>query len=520
MSIPKLSVSNPVLANLLMMIIILFGAYAWVVLPRDLIPEVSFYTATVTTIYPGASPEEVEKLVTTPIEEAIEEGVNKIDLILSSSSEGRSTIIVQFEELNDREFDKQLQNLRNSVERVNDLPDEIFDEPQVLEIDASTGFPMLTVVVGGEIAEDQMKAIAENLKDEILEMKNIASVRLAGVRKREIWVEVEPDRLRAYNLPISEVINALQARNLNLPAGTLEISPAEYLVRTIGEFRNLEEIETTIIHVRDTSRPLRVRDVAKVSATYEKPLTLSHINGGPSISLTIQKKKAGNTIKLVKQIRALLEKRQAGLPEGAAISVVNDYSVILKERLGILQNNALFGLILVVVLLYVFIGWRNALFAALGIPVSFMATFLFLHLTGYTLNGVTLFGLILAVGVVVDDAIIVIENVFRHIQAGKSPREATIIGAEEVGGPVLAASLTTVAAFGPLMFMSGVSGQFMRVVPMVVILVILASLFEVFMILPAHISEWSGAQQVKKRRNGWFDPIRRRYVRLLKRIIR
>ncbi len=520
MSIPKLSVNNPVLANLLMIIIILLGVYALVVLPRELTPEVSLYTATVTTIYPGASPEEVEKLVTAPIEEAIEERVSKIDLILSSSSEGRSSIVVQFEELSDREFDKQFQNLRNAVERVNDLPDEILDEPQVLEIDISTGFPMLTVAVGGDISEKQMNAIVENLKDEILEMENIASVRLAGVREREIWVEVEPDRLRAYNLPIGEVINALKAHNLNLPAGILEVGTSEYLVRTMGEFRNLKEIEDTIIRVREARTPLRVRDVAMILDTYEKPRTLSHINGSPSMSLTVQKKREGNTIKLVKQIRKLVEKRKTNMPEGTEISVVNDYSIILRQRLGILQNNALFGLVLVVVLLYLFIGWRNALFAALGIPVAFMATFAFLHFSGYTLNGVALFGLILVVGIVVDDAIIVIENVFRHIQEGKSPKEAAVAGAEEVGAPVLSASLTTIAVFGPLMFMSGIPGQFMRIVPIVVIMVILASLFEVFMILPAHIAEWGKPESKEKRRNVWFGWLRKRYLKVLKRVIR
>ncbi|MFQ6040459.1 MAG: efflux RND transporter permease subunit, partial [Candidatus Poribacteria bacterium] len=210
MSIPKISVKNPVFANLLMVTIIFFGVYAWFVLPRDLIPEITFYTATVNTFYPGASPEEVEKLVTAPIEDAIEAGVDKIDLILSSSSAGRSSIIIQFEELSDREFDKQLQNLRNAVARVNDLPDEILEDPQVLEVNASTGFPMLTVAVGGDISEAQMKEIAENLKDDILAIKNIASVRLSGARQREIWVEVKPDRLRAYHLSIENVINALK----------------------------------------------------------------------------------------------------------------------------------------------------------------------------------------------------------------------------------------------------------------------------------------------------------------------
>ncbi len=520
MSIPKLSVSNPVLANLLMISIILFGIYSWVVLPRDLTPEISFRIATVTTFYPGASSEEVEKLVTAPIEEAIEEGVNNIDLMLSVSSEARSVISVQFEEISDREFDKQFQNLRTAVDSVNNLPDEIPDEPQVVALDTSTGFPMLTIAVGGDISENEMKQVAENLKDEILEIKNIATVRLVGLREREIWVEVDPDRLKAHNLPINEVINALKAHNLNVPAGKLEIGASEYLVRTMGEFGNLKDIGDTIIRVRGAGTPLRVGDIAKVTDTYEKPRTLSHINGAPSISLTIQKKTEGNTIKLVKQIRELVERRQRDIPELAEISVVNDYSVVLSERLGILQNNAVFGIILVVVLLFLFMGWRNALFAALGIPVAFMATFFFMYATGYILSGVALFGLILVVGIVVDDAIVVIENVFRHIQQGKSPKEAAVAGAEEVGWPVLSASLTTIAAFGPLLFMSGVSGQFMRVVPIVAILVILASLLEVFMILPAHISEWGKPQSRNQRRHIWFDSVRKGYVRMLKSMIR
>ena len=228
------------------------------------------------------------------------------------------------------------------------------------------------------------------------------------------------------------------------------------------------------------------------------------------------------------------------------LTPVNDYSVILKERLGILETNAVFGLILVILMLFLFIGWRNALFAALGIPVAFMATFWFMSMAGYSLSGVALFGLILVVGIVVDDAIVVIENTYRHIEAGESPKVAAVRGAEEVGWPVLAASLTTIGAFGPLMFMSGVSGQFMRIVPIMAIIVLVASLFEVFVILPAHVAEWGKArtrtgrsrlENLRTRSQGaftisilfagffaWFatifDIIRNRYVRILKITIR
>lgn len=546
MSIPKISVNNPVLANMLMIIIIIFGLYAWITLPRELTPEIALQSATVTTLYPGASPEEVEKLISAPLEDAIEENVNKINLMLSTSSEGRSIITIDFDEMSDREFDKEMENLRTAVEGVNDLPDEILEEPKVVELDVSSGFPMLTIVVGGSISESQMRDIAEELKDEILEIKNIASVQIAGLREREIWIEVNPDRLKAYNLPIAAINMALHVENINLPAGTLEIGNTEFMVRTMGEFPNPDYIGDTIISVQPTGTPIRLRDVATVSDTYEEARTLSRIDGESSISLSVQKKKEGNTISLVAELRDLVERHKDNLPGGAVLTPVNDYSVILKERLGILETNAVFGLILVILMLFLFIGWRNALFAALGIPVAFMATFWFMSMVGYTLSGVALFGLILVVGIVVDDAIVVIENTYRHIERGETPKDAAIRGAEEVGWPVLAASLTTIGAFGPLMFMSGVSGQFMRIVPIMAIIVLVASLFEVFVILPAHVSEWGKARTYRGRsrleplrtrsRNAFsltiiiagffawfatiFDIIRRRYVRILKITIR
>ncbi|MDE0687960.1 MAG: efflux RND transporter permease subunit [Candidatus Poribacteria bacterium] len=546
MSIPKMSVNNPVLANMLMIIIIAFGVYAWINLPRELNPEIALQSTTITTLYPGASPEEVEKLVTAPIENAIEENVSKINLLFSNSSEGRSVISVDFEEMSDRDFDKEIENLRTAVEQVNELPAEILDNPTVEELDISSGFPMLTIVVGGTISETQMRDIAENLKDEILDIKNIASVRIAGLREREIWIEVDPDRLKAYQIPIASIITALGASNLNLPAGTMELGSTEFMVRTMGEFTNPDTIGETIIAVQPTGTPLRLKDVATVSDTYEEARTLSRIYGEPSISLSVQKKTEGNTIALVAKLRELVKKRSVDLPEGAELIPVNDYSVILKERLGILETNAFFGLILVVLMLLLFIGWRNAVFAALGIPVAFMATFWFMSVGGYSLSAVSLFGLILVVGIVVDDAIVVIENIYRHIEAGELPKVAAIRGAEEVGWPVLAASLTTICAFGPLMFMSGVAGQFMRVVPIMAILVLIASLFEVFVILPAHVAEWgrtktrTGRSRFENLRTrsantfalsayiigffAWFgtvfDLIRNRYVRVLKITIR
>ena len=293
-----------------MIIIIVFGLYAWINLPRELTPEIALQSATVATLYPGASPEEVEKLVTAPIEDAIEESVNKIDLLFSTSSEGRSVIAVNFEEMSDRDFDKEIENLRTAVEGVNDLPEEILDDPKVQELDSSFGFPMLTIVIGGKIPERRMRDIAENLKDEILDIKNIASVQIAGFREREIWIEVDPHRLKAYQIPIAGVVTAIGANNLSLPAGTMELGNTEFMVRTMGEFASPDTIGETIIAVQPTGTPLRLKDIATISDTYEEARTLSRISGEPSISLSVQKKTEGNTITLVAELRELVQKTE------------------------------------------------------------------------------------------------------------------------------------------------------------------------------------------------------------------
>ena len=540
MSIPKLSVSNPVLSNLLMVVITALGIYAWVTLPRDLIPEIVTYTARISTFYPGASAETVEKLVTARIEDAIEK-VDQIDLITSKSSEGRSDISVQFEEISDRDFDKRIQDLRNAVDRIKDLPSELLDQPEVVAVDISNGVPMVTVAVSGDLDESQMKLAAEALEKQIIKIDGVSNIQVAGVRDREIWVEVDPDRLKSYNLVAEQVSLALSQRNLNLPAGVLEVGQSEFLVRTMGEFRSVAEIAETIIKVTTYGTPVRVKDIATVRDTYQEARTLSRINGQPSISLTIQKKNDGNAIRIIDQIRKIVTPYTEGqtnpvnqmiqktsskltpieLPPETKISLVNDSSVLLRERLGILQNNALLGLVLVVVFLWLFMGSRNAFFAALGIPTAILGALWILKLMGSSINASTLFGLILVIGIVVDDAIVVIENVFRRMEEGLSPAKAAIVGAQEVAWPVLSASLTTMAAFLPLILMSGIPGQFMRVVPITGVVVILASLVEVFAILPAHIAEWSKPTTAnsEESHSNWFVNIQDRYVELLNRIL-
>ena len=522
-SIPRLSVENPVFANLLMAAIVIAGSYAYLTLPRELTPDVSFQLAQIRTVYPAASPEEVESLVTVPIEEAVQADVSNIDLMTSFSSEGLSVVTIQFEEMSDRDFDREMRLMRDAVANIDDLPEEVVDAPKIIEINSSFE-AVATVVVGGAASESETIELAEEIEADLMKIQGVSDVRTSGLREREIWVAVDPERLSAYRLSLQDISLALRRQNLNVPAGPLEVGALEYSVRALAQFQSIQDIENAVVRSLPSGEPLRVGDVAKVSDAFEKPRTLSRLNGKRAVSLDILKTNDGNTIRLVKLVREYAANRQADLPQNVEMSVVNDSSVILRERLGILQNNALFGLALVALLLYALLGWRNALFACLGIPVAFMAAFLFLYWSGGTINAVALFGLILVVGIVVDDAIVVIENIFRYVQEGLPPKEAAIRGAEEIGSPVLAASLTTIAAFAPLMLLSGVTGQFMRIVPMVAIIVLSASLLEVFVILPSHAAEWGRPPRLdssgRPRRQRWFDALRRGYTRILARVIR
>ena len=522
-SIPRLSVENPVFANLLMIAIVIAGSYAYLTLPRELTPDVSFQIAQIRTAYPSASPEEVELLVTVPIEEAVQADVSNIDLMTSFSSEGVSVVTIQFEGISERDFDREMRLMRDAVANIDDLPEAVVDAPKVIEINSSFE-AVATVVVGGAASESETIELAEEIEADLMKIKGVSDVRTSGLRDREIWVAVDPERLSAYRLSLQDVSLALRRQNLNVPAGPLEVGALEYSVRALAQFQSIQDIENAVVRSMPSGEPLRVGDVAKVLDTFEKPRTLSRLNGKRAVSLDILKTNDGNTIRLVEQIRDYAADRLAALPGNVEMSVVNDSSVILRERLGILQNNALFGLALVALLLYALLGWRNALFACLGIPVAFMAAFLFLYWTGGTINAVALFGLILVVGIVVDDAIVVIENIFRYVQEGLPPKEAAIRGAEEIGSPVLAASLTTIAAFAPLMLLSGVTGQFMRIVPLVAIIVLGASLLEVFVILPSHAAEWGRPPRLdssgRPSRQRWFETLRRGYTRILARVIR
>ena len=514
MSIPSFSVRNSVLVNLIMILIIAMGTYALITLPRELMPQIRLNRVVVAVSWPGASPEDVEKIITKPIEDEIE-SLDYLDMFLSVSQEGRSRINVIFDSINEDQFRRVYQDLRQAVDRV-PLPEEA-DDPFFLSLESSTWMPMGTVALSGDLPEVRMKEIAEELEDEIERLRGVDSVTVSGLRDREVWVEIDPHKLYRHNLTLEQVAASIRRQNVELPGGNIEVGPNEYMLRAIEEFEGLEDIGNVIVKRDRVGNHVRLREIATIQDTHEEATTISRFNGNPSVALDVYKKPEGNTLELTEQFRNLIAEKERTLPEGVTINITNDFSPRIVSGIERLMTNGMVGGFFVMLALLLFLGWRNALFVFWGIPITFLLTFVFIDLYGESINESTLFALVLVLGMVVDDAIVVIENISRYMSRGFSPKEATIKGANEVMWPVLTSSLTTIAAFLPLMLLPGVIGEFMKVIPVCVSFALVASLFESLVILPAHAADL-GATDVRRHHGRVNRTVRRvaaRYRRMM-----
>ena len=481
-SVFRLSVNNPVLVHMITIATIVLGSYMLINMPRELERDMSFNWALIWVAYPGVSPEEMEKLITKPIEDEIAD-VNKIESITSTAAEGFTGISVKFDQnISRNEFDKLYQDLRTELDKVQNLPEDA-EDPAMFKLESNTLTPVIDVVVAGDFPEKERQELAEELQDEIAAVEDVLEVSIYGMRDRQIWVEIDPDRLDRYSLTLQQVVGALAAKNMNVPAGELKIGRLEYLLRTVGEFDSIDQIQNVIVRQIPGGGKIRIRDVAQVQDTYEEPTVIPRLNGKPAITLSVAKRGEGSTIQIVDTVRTIVQKyRRNRLPEGGEITLVNDSSIHIRNSLGKLQYNALFGVALVLLALCLFMGLRNAIFVAIGIPLTLLITFGLMGVANESINNMSLFGLVLVLGIIVDDAIIVMENVYRRMQEGESPIQAAINGAHEVAGPVITASLTTAAIFLPLALLPGIVGKFMKIIPIIVALTLAASLFECFFI--------------------------------------
>ncbi|MBU1698962.1 MAG: efflux RND transporter permease subunit [Candidatus Eisenbacteria bacterium] len=516
--LPRFSVNQPVLVNLLMLGIFLGGLFALMAMPQELNPNISFNWAFVTILYPGASPQEVEDLIIIPGEKELDK-IDSVDEILATAGEGFGFFFLKFKDMSDSDFTVKLQEVRIQIDNT-DLPNDI-EDPIIEDFGSDDFMPIVAVGVTSDGDPKTASLIIDDLAEDIERIADVAKVQVSGLEDREIWVEVDPMKLNAHNLTLGGIVQALNQRNINFPGGNITIGRSEFQIRALSRFTSPEEINDLVLKIGPSGGIVYLGDVATVREARAERSTLSRLNGKNAVSISVSKSAQGSTFAIAGRVKELVKQYRAASPEGIEYTITIDSTRHISRILSVLRNNALIGISIIFIILLIFLGRANALLAALGIPLSFMITFILMKFTGNTINGSSVFAMIVVLGIIVDDAIIVLENVHCHRQLGKPLREAVIDGTSEVVSPVTSGILTTIAAFLPLMLLPGIMGKFMRVIPLVVSLALAASLFEALVMLPSHIHDWTGGstRHMKPEFRGYLW-LRERYERIVRRFMK
>ncbi|MEE9384981.1 MAG: efflux RND transporter permease subunit [Nannocystaceae bacterium] len=477
---------------LLVACVFIFGLWTYNTLPREAAPDIDIPVVMVTTPYVGVSPEDIETLVTTPLENELA-GIRDLKKMSSTSAEGVSLITLEFEP--EADIDEALQRVRDRASRADSKLPADAEDTVISEISFSD-MPIMIVTIAGSLEEEELKKLGEKLQDHVKRIPGVLNANLSGGRTREIQVQVDPVRLEHYALGMRDVINAIRDENVNIPGGDLAVGGTNYLVRVPGEIKTPKALEEVAIKRRG-DRPVFVRDVARVVDGFAPRSTYARMNGESAVSLAVSKRSGENILELSESIKATVAVQAATWPEGVRYRTLGDQSKMIRDMVSDLENGVITALLLVVGVLMFFMGVRNSLFVAVAIPLSFLLGILMLSWIGTTLNMIVLFSLILALGMLVDNAIVIVENVYRHIEEGKSRKDAAIEGTREVAGAVTASTATTIAAFAPLLWWTGIMGEFMGYLPKTVILVLTASLVVAIALLPVATAQMMAA--TKKR---------------------
>lgn len=488
-----IAIRNPATIFILTLMIVVIGVSAYNRLPREAAPDIQIPLLIVTIPFPGASPEDVEFLVTHKVETVLQ-NVENLKEITSTSSEGVASVKLEFE-LGFKVDDARVK-VREKMDGVRpELPDDV-EDPIISEINLSEQ-PMMIVNLAGEVGLVLLKDVAEDLKEAIEGIPGILEVNRAGGLEQEVKIMVDPEKLRYYHISLNQLSRAVEKENTNIPGGLIEIGPTKYLIRVPGEFKTPEEIKDVVV-AAPNQQPVFVKDVARVNFGYKTITSHSRLDDKESVSLVIIKRSGENLLKIREEIQNLVEKYQSNYAGRINFTMLADQSVFVKRILRDLENNIITGFLLVFLVLLIVMGKRNALFVATAIPLSFLLTLVVMEMMGFTLNFVVLFSLILALGMLVDNAIVVVENIYRHLQAGKNRIEAAMTGISEVAVPVTTSTITTLVAFAPVIFMPGIVGEFMTYLPQTLIVALTSSLFVALIINPVLCSVFMGGKPATK----------------------
>ncbi|MBN8473907.1 efflux RND transporter permease subunit [Sulfuritalea sp.] len=521
-------IRNHPFANIAFAVVLVLGALAYLAMPREQDPEINFNWVMVTAILPGAAAEDVEKRVTKPLEDAIK-GVADVRFVMSSSRENVVSILVRFRDIDERSFDKRINDLRRDIQNKakSELPPEAKD-PRVMEITTSNGFPTAMVLVTGQAADEVLRLRARQFKEDIERIAGVDQVFPTGLRDPELQVDFDPMALANRGLTAADVSDNINAWFRDTFAGKVEVQGdaerAAWLVRVVGQSADPEELARIPVASARSREPVPLGQIAEVSRGRAKAGSLASYQGKGAVILAVTKKSQTNTLKLVEQVNDYIATQNPRFAaEGVQMQLLDDQTVPTREAITTMERNAIQGLLIVLAITWLFLGTRVALLIGLGIPFSLAGTFAILHALGYTLNISVLLGVVIALGMLVDDAVVVVETIYYRMQRGEPVHSASVGAVREVFAPVTASVLTTVAAFLPLMLLPGIVGKFMFVIPFVVTLGLLISLIEAYWMLPAHmavIAPTAGDGHLNNWRDRFNHLLRVKYSRALLWVLR
>lgn len=481
MWLTKMAVKRPAAMTMVIMFFVVLGLYTYGKIGVELYPDVNMPFVSVIVSYPGAGAEEIETQIVKPLEEAVS-SLSKLKKITSVASEGRGTVGIEFELSADA--DQVALDVQKKVDAVKGFLPEDAQEPLVLRFDFNEA-PVMILSLSSPLPADQTYDLANDLiKDRVQTLPGVAQVNIAGGRQREVRVDIDRTKLAGYGLSLSQVINQLKAFNLNVPGGRLDRPEAEYNVRVMGEFKSVDEVASLEIQM-DSGATIPLSSFAAVTDGYQDRREYSRVNGVEAVSLIIYKQSDASMVAVGDQVKKELKKIEKELPAGARLIISQDLSIFVRDALSSTRNNLLEGILTVGLVLYLFLReWRATMIVMLAIPTSLMAAILAMSIAGFTFNMLSLMGLGLCIGILVDDSIVVLENIYRHLKMGKSPEDAAIDGRSEIGLAALAITFSDIVVFTPIAFMSGMIGQFFRQFGLTVVFAALFSLFISFTLTP------------------------------------
>jgi len=465
----------------LALVIIIFGLIAYNSLPRESAPDITIPYIFIMTSYPGVAPEDIEQSITIPIEKKLK-GLEAVKQIKSSSTEGMSSIVIEF--VAGTDIEEVLSKTKDRVDLAKpDLPADLEDDPEVIEINISE-LPILVLSLSGTSGLVRLKEIAEDLQSDIESIPGVLEAEVTGGLEREIRVEPFPDKLAYYGLSILGLQSVIEDENQNVSGGAIRMADGRFQLRVPGEFQSPEEIYGLVVGLHQ-GRPIYLKDVARVVDGFKDEEGRARLDGYGAINIQVKKRAGENVLRITEQVDRIIEEQMLTWPQGTKVTKLMDHAKDIRIMVADLENNIVSGLILVVVVLFFVMGARNAVLVSVAIPFSMLLSFIVLHALGITLNMVVLFSLTLSLGMLVDNAIVIVENIFRYMEQGVPRIQAAMRATGEVAQPVIASTMTTVAAFFPLIFWPGIMGEFMSYLPKAVIITLSSSLFVAMVINPA-----------------------------------